>query len=61
MAEMWAYCDPCGRSFYVPAGSDEQVARTQCPVCASEPTSVEMRSEAPVLEVALPEDANVSG
>ena len=45
MPEMWAYCDPCGRSFYVPFSTGEEMARTRCPVCASEPANFEVRTD----------------
>lgn len=59
MPEMWAYCDPCGRSFYVPFSSNEEMAQTQCPVCASEPANFEIRMETSTFDVELDDATSV--
>ena len=55
MPEMWANCGPCDRSFYVPFTTGEEMARTQCPVCASEPSRFEVRTDSSSFEVVLDE------
>lgn len=57
MPEMWAYCDPCGRSFYVPFSSGEEMSRTLCPVCSSEPANFEVRNDEASFDVDLSDDA----
>ena len=57
--EMWAYCDPCGRSFYVTFATGEEMARTRCPVCAAEPASFEMRTESSAFYVSVEDPPRV--
>ena len=42
---MWALCEPCNRSFYVPFARGEEMANARCPVCASKPCAFEVRVE----------------
>lgn len=53
MPEMWASCEPCGREFYVPFTTGEEMARTRCPVCSATPSAFEVRTDSSSFEVSV--------
>ena len=53
MPEMWAFCEPCSRSFYVPSTTGEQMARTFCPVCSTQPARFEVRTATSSFDVSV--------
>lgn len=42
--ELWAACETCSRSFFVPPATLAAPESVICPVCAEPPTRVEQRS-----------------
>ena len=59
MPEMWAHCQPCSRWFFIPFSTGETMARSTCPVCASQPVRFEVRTDSSSFPLELSEDAAI--
>ncbi len=51
--DIWATCDPCDRSFYVPDTSVGDLTQARCPVCEATPDRFEARTEDGGFELAV--------
>ena len=51
--DIWATCETCVRTFYVPDSAIDDLTQTRCPVCDTQPHQFESRNGGAIFEVAV--------